>query len=87
VNLVVGVVVSEPGEHFVGALSVRLCLVGAPQTVEVGRGVLGAVDHQTVALAVVRVEQYDALVLIAAVDVCHYIIIDSPVSSAVTRTV
>jgi len=70
-NQIVGVVVQEIGEQSVGARSVGLCQVGELELAEVGRRVLGAVEHQTPALAVVRVEKHYALVF-GAVDVCHY---------------
>jgi len=56
VYLVVDHVIPQPGEQSIGALSVRLCLVSEIEISKIGRRVFGAVDHQTMALTVVRVK-------------------------------
>jgi len=71
VYLVVGVVVPEPCEHSISALSVGLCQVSELEIGEIGWRVFGAVEHQAMALAVVSIIKHNALVF-SAVDVGHY---------------
>lgn len=85
VTLVV-VVVPEPGKYSVGALSEGLGPIGEPEIAELSRRVLGAVEHQAMALAVAHIVQYDALFLVA-VDVDHYNRLDGLERGHVTRGV
>lgn len=64
-------VVPEIVEHSVRALSEGLGSIGEPEIFKFCGRVLGTVEHQILALAVVRIVQYDALFL-SAVDVDYY---------------